>query len=67
MGANEDSQPIELEQSCELPNRVGGTHPADDVHEQVIEIMREEGFDLSERTPREITSEDLRSCLMSTR
>jgi arsenate reductase len=40
----------------------GGTHPADHVHEVVIEVMREEGFDLSKRTPREITSEELRSC-----
>jgi arsenate reductase len=40
----------------------GGTHPADHVHEQVIDVMREEGFDLSERTPSEITSEELRSC-----
>jgi arsenate reductase len=40
----------------------GGTHPADHVHEEVIEVMREEGFDLSERTPSEITCEELRSC-----
>ncbi|HET7323823.1 MAG TPA: low molecular weight phosphatase family protein [Halococcus sp.] len=40
----------------------GGTHPADHVHEEVIEVMREEGFDLSKRTPSEITSEELRSC-----
>ena len=40
----------------------GGTHPADHVHEEVIEVMREEGIDLSERTPREITSEELQSC-----
>ena len=42
--------------------RTGGTHPADRVHDVVIDVMREEGFDLSERTPREITSEELRSC-----
>ena len=40
----------------------GGTRPADHVHEEVINVMREEGFDLSERTPSEITSEELRSC-----
>jgi arsenate reductase len=40
----------------------GGTRPADHVHEGVIEVMREEGFDLSERTPRKIASEELRSC-----
>jgi arsenate reductase len=46
----------------ELEILTGGTHPADHVHEEVIEVMREERFDLSERTPREITSEELRSC-----
>ena len=40
----------------------GGTHPANHVHEGVIEVMREEGVDLSARTPSEITSEELRSC-----
>ncbi|MFC7154686.1 low molecular weight phosphatase family protein [Halomarina halobia] len=42
--------------------RTGGTHPADRVHEEVIEVMAEEGFDLSDRTPREITTEELRPC-----
>lgn len=40
----------------------GGTHPADHVHDVVAEAMREEGFDLSERTPREITTAELASC-----
>lgn len=40
----------------------GGTNPADRVHEKVIEVMDEAGFDLSDRTPREITSEEVRSC-----
>jgi protein-tyrosine-phosphatase len=40
----------------------GGTHPADHVHDVVIEVMREEGFDLSERTPRKISTEELESC-----
>ena len=40
----------------------GGTHPADHVHEEVIEVMDEAGFDLSDRTPREITLEELQSC-----
>ncbi|WP_226007729.1 low molecular weight phosphatase family protein [Natrinema salinisoli] len=40
----------------------GGTHPADSVHEEVIDAMADAGFDLSDRTPREITLEDLRSC-----
>jgi protein-tyrosine-phosphatase len=40
----------------------GGTHPADHVHEEVVEMMDEAGFDLSDRTPREITLDELRSC-----
>ena len=40
----------------------GGTLPADHVHEEVIEVMDEVGFDLSNRTPREITLDELQSC-----
>ncbi|MFC7203785.1 low molecular weight phosphatase family protein [Haloferax namakaokahaiae] len=40
----------------------GGTHPADHVHDVVVEVMSEEGFDLSDRVPREISTEELESC-----
>lgn len=40
----------------------GGTHPADHVHDIVVQLMDEEGFDLSDRTPREITRAELESC-----
>lgn len=40
----------------------GGTRPADHVHDEVVEVMREEDIDLSDRTPREITTEELESC-----
>lgn len=40
----------------------GGTLPADHVHEEVIEVMAEKGLDLSDRTPRTITIEELNSC-----
>lgn len=40
----------------------GGTHPAEHVHGEVIEAMREEGVDLSERTPQAITTEELEAC-----
>ena len=40
----------------------GGTHPAEAVHEVVVDVMAEEGFDLSARTPREITTAELESC-----
>jgi len=49
-----------LEDSVEI--LTGGTHPADHVHDVVVEVMREEGFDLSGRTPREITTAELESC-----
>lgn len=40
----------------------GGTHPADHVHEIVVEAMDEEGFDLAGRTPQAITTDELESC-----
>jgi arsenate reductase len=40
----------------------GGTHPADAVHDVVIEAMDEVGLDVSDRTPRGITDAELRTC-----
>ncbi|WP_276255787.1 low molecular weight phosphatase family protein [Halomontanus rarus] len=40
----------------------GGTRPADRVHEEVREVMGEIGFDLSDRTPTEISTETLLTC-----
>jgi protein-tyrosine-phosphatase len=40
----------------------GGTRPADSVHPAVVAAMDEVGVDLSDRTPREITPDELRSC-----
>lgn len=40
----------------------GGTAPADHVHEEVITVMEEAGFDLSDRSPQGITTEALESC-----
>lgn len=37
----------------------GGVNPADSVHDEVIEVMKEEGIDISGRTPREITPADI--------
>ena len=37
----------------------GGTQPADHVHEIVVDVMDEAGFDLNKRTPRAITPEEL--------
>lgn len=46
----------------EIEILTGGTDPADHVHEEVVAVMNEVGIDLSDRAPREITLEDLRSC-----
>ena len=40
----------------------GGTHPADHVHEEVVTVMDELGIDLSDRTPREVSTETLNAC-----
>jgi arsenate reductase len=44
----------------EIEVLTGGTRPADGVHPEVVDAMREVGVDLSDRTPREITFEELR-------
>lgn len=49
-----------LERTVEVVT--GGTRPADRVHEEVVEVMREEGFDLSDREPREISTGELETC-----
>ncbi|QLD86936.1 low molecular weight phosphatase family protein [Natronomonas halophila] len=40
----------------------GGTDPADEVHDIVVRLMDEEGIDLSERSPREVSTEELNAC-----
>jgi len=40
----------------------GGTDPADHVHDEVVEIMRELDVDLSERTPRSVSTAELEAC-----
>jgi len=37
--------------------RSAGTSPADHVHENVVTVMREEGIDLSDRTPQLLTTD----------
>lgn len=49
-----------LDESVEL--LTGGTAPADHVHEEVITVMEEAEFDLSDRSPQGITTEELESC-----
>lgn len=40
----------------------GGTRPADAIHDEVLSVMAETGVDLSDRTPRTITPDELRAC-----
>lgn len=40
----------------------GGTHPAPQVHDGVVDMMDDAGFDLTDRTPREITLDELQYC-----
>lgn len=40
----------------------GGTRPADAVHGVVVEAMREAGLDLSDRTPRAVSTAELEAC-----
>ncbi len=40
----------------------GGTRPAGQIHPEVIDAMEEIGIDVSERTPSEISIEELREC-----
>ena len=52
-----------LEDAVEITT--GGTHPAESVHDIVVEIMAEVdggGIDLSDGTPREISTEVLHAC-----
>ncbi|NIB99660.1 low molecular weight phosphatase family protein [Halobacterium sp. R2-5] len=45
---------------AEIDLVTGGTDPADHVHEEVVDAMADAGFDLSDRTPREVTFEEVR-------
>jgi protein-tyrosine-phosphatase len=40
----------------------GGTHPADSVHEEVVTVMQDHDLDLSDRVPREVSTDELESC-----
>ncbi len=40
----------------------GGTRPADEVHTEVVEAMRELDIDLSDRVPQSVSAEQLNSC-----
>lgn len=37
----------------------GGTEPVESVHDDVVDVLEEEDIDISDRTPRRITSDDV--------
>lgn len=49
-----------LEGSIEIVT--GGTDPADAVHDVVVEVMQEVDVVVSDRVPRPVSSDELRSC-----
>lgn len=58
--AEREREQRNLEEVVEI--LTGGTFPADHVHDEVVEVMQEVGFDLSDRVPREISTAELESC-----
>jgi protein-tyrosine-phosphatase len=58
--AEQERDQRELGDSIEI--LTGGTHPAESVHEEVVTVMRERDLDLSDRTPREVSTDELESC-----
>lgn len=47
------------ERGLDMEVITGGTRPAEEVHGVVADVMKEEGFDLRDRTPREVTADEL--------
>jgi len=45
---------------AEIDLVTGGTVPADHVHGEVVNAMADAGFDVADRTPREVTFEEVR-------
>ena len=40
----------------------GGTHPADEIHPEVVKVMQETGVDLSDQEPQEVSTAELNEC-----
>lgn len=40
----------------------GGTNPADTIHDEVVEAMAEDGFDLTDSTPQAVSEAPLAAC-----
>lgn len=49
-----------LEDTVEI--LTGGTHPADEVHPEVVEAMAELDIDISDKEPQSVSTEELNEC-----
>jgi protein-tyrosine-phosphatase len=58
--AERERQRRGLEDEVEI--LTGGTHPADEVHPEVVEAMEERNIDLSDRVPQEVSTAALNEC-----
>mgnify|MGYP006270457117 CR=1 FL=1 len=58
--AEREREERDLEDEVEI--LTGGTRPAETVHEEVVTVMGELDVDLSDRTPREVSTAELESC-----
>lgn len=58
--AERERQRRGLEDEVEI--LTGGTHPADEVHPEVVEAMRELDIDLSHRVPQKVSTAALNEC-----
>ncbi|WP_435182098.1 low molecular weight phosphatase family protein [Halorussus sp. AFM4] len=55
--AQQELEERDLEDEIELVT--GGTQPAEHVHDEVVRAMHDVGIDISDRTPREVTFEEI--------
>lgn len=53
---------LQLQNRANIEILSGGTNPADEIYPVVVEVMREKGYDLSRRTPTQISRETVKQC-----
>lgn len=58
--AERERKERDLEGTVEI--LTGGTHPANEVHPEVVEAMQQIDIDLSNREPKEVSTQELNEC-----
>jgi len=53
---------IRIQDRTDIEILSGGTDPAEEIYPAVIDVMQEKGYDLSARTPTQISRETLKGC-----